>query len=133
MSEQEKQLRAISLILYNYVKSLNNKINFQTKYRGILFWGCSGIVILFSIILIIVIFYTIKNIATLDALGVTTIIAAMFSFITSIFGLIHTITKYCFPENDESDIIKIVELIQNYDLESIKETNRIAKNNNLQD
>lgn len=54
-------------------------------------------------------------------------ITAMLSLVVSILDLIRVITKYCFPENDEEYIVKIVESIQNNDLEKFKEINRSAE------
>lgn len=45
------------------------------------------------------------------------IIASLVSLIVSILQLVHTITKYCFPEKDDEYILKIVDSIQKNDLE----------------
>lgn len=59
------------------------------------------------------------------------IITASVSFISLVIGLLTIITKYFFPENDEQYITKIVETIQQNDLENKKEN---AKNvNTLED
>ena len=49
------------------------------------------------------------------------------SFISLVIGLLTIITKYFFPESDEQYITKIVETIQQNDLENKKEN---AKNVN---
>lgn len=44
-------------------------------------------------------------------------ITACVSFLTLIIGLLKIITKYCFPENDEEYVTKIVQSIQKNDLQ----------------
>ena len=46
------------------------------------------------------------------------------TFLTLIVGILKIITKYVFPVNDEEYITRIVELIQNNDLENKKENIR---------
>ena len=44
--------------------------------------------------------------------------------------LLQTITKYIFPENEEEYITRIVEMIQNNDLENKKENIRVQGKGN---
>lgn len=60
--------------------------------------------------------------------NVVALIAANLSLVVSIIELVRIITKYCFPENDEEYIVKIVESVQANDLETYKESNRIDIN-----
>ena len=66
----------------------------------------------------------IENASSIEISGAVAIITAVISLVVSILELIHTITKYCFPQNDEEYIVRIVESIQNNDLERTKEYNR---------
>lgn len=56
-----------------------------------------------------------------------TVITTLVSLVVSILELVHIITKYCFPENDEEYIVQIVNSIQDNDLAKIKESNRAAE------
>ena len=64
----------------------------------------------------------------MDMSNVVALIAANLSLVVSIIELVRIITKYCFPENDEEYIVKIVESVQANDLETYKESNRIDIN-----
>lgn len=125
--EEKDRSRSISAILRYYGESYRNKVDFQRRYRKILFWGCSGIIVIFAIAVLCVLGYALMNVGTLDISGVVAIITATLSLVVSILELVKIITKYCFPENDEEYIVKIVESIQANDLEKYKETNRSAE------
>ncbi len=58
-------------------------------------------------------------------------ISVCVTFLGLIVGLLQIITKYVFPENEEEYITRIVELIQNNDLENKKENIKVhVKANN---
>ncbi len=122
--EEKNRSRSISTILRYYGESYKNKIDFQRRYRKVLTIGCGIITVVFAIALLLVVKYAVKNASELDISGIVTIITAIISLVVSILDLIRTITKYCFPENDEEYIVKIVESIQTNDLEKYKEHNR---------
>lgn len=122
MSEHEKRhSQSITNILRDYEYSYRNKVNFQKTYRKILFWGCSILIILFAAVSVWSLHYGVVQASVLKLEGVATIIAAVISLIVSILKLVHTITKYCFPEKDDEYILKIVDSIQKNDLERAKE------------
>lgn len=125
--DQKERSRAISAILRHYEHSYKNKVDFQCRYRKILFWGCSLIIIAFVGATLCVLNYAIHNIDSIDISGVATVITATLSLVISIMSLVQTITKYCFPKNDEEYIVRIVESIQGNDLERTKELNRAAE------
>lgn len=125
--EEKDRSRSISAILRYYGESYKNKVDFQRRYRKFLFWGCSSIIVLFAIAVLQVLKYALQNAATLDFSGVAAIVTATLSLVVSILELVKIITKYCFPENDEEYIVKIVESIQTNDLEKYKEANRTAE------
>ena len=125
--EEKDRSRSISSILSYYDESYRSKVAFQNRYRKILFWGSSGIILLFAISVLLVLRCALKSAGVLNISGVAVMITAMLSLVVSILDLIRVITKYCFPENDEEYIVKIVESIQNNDLEKFKEVNRSAE------
>lgn len=123
--EHEKaRSQSISLILDHYERAYNQKAIFQNRYRVILFWGCSVIVIAFTFAVLYALIFTIYSASTLNLKGLTGTITAMISLVVSILKLVETITKYCFPENDDQYIIKIVDSVQNTDLKRMMEVNR---------
>ena len=61
----------------------------------------------------------------MEAGDVVSFATACVSFLTLIVGLLHIVTKYVFPENDEEYITRIVEMIQTNDLKNKQEN---AKN-----
>ena len=52
------------------------------------------------------------------------LVSVCVTFLTLIVGILQTITKYVFPEKEEEYITRIVEIIQNNDLENKKENIR---------
>lgn len=125
--EQKNRSHYISSILGHYERAYRNKATFQNRYRKILFWGCAAIILLFAAAILLILKKAADNIVNLDLTGVVALITAMASLAGSILSLVHTITKYCFPENDEEYIVNIVRSIQENDLEKIKEANRAAE------
>lgn len=125
--DQKEREHSISSILAHYDYSYQNKVNFQRRYRKILFWGCSSIAIVFTIAVLMVLNRAITSANDFAVAGVITIITGILSLVGSILELIHIITKYCFPENDDEYIINIVKSVQSNDLEKYKEYNRAAE------
>lgn len=124
---QKEHTYAITAILNSYKESYHNKTKFQERYRIILFWGCSGIIVIFMFAVLYVLRLSVMAANDFSVPGVITIVTGILSLIVSILELVHIITKYCFPENDEEYIINIVKSIQEHDLEIIKETNRASE------
>lgn len=122
--EEKDRSRSISTILRYYGQSYKNKIEFQKRYRKVLLIGCGVITVIFAVAVLFVVYYAIRNANALDISGIITIITAIISLVVSILDLVRTMTKYCFPENDEEYIVKIVEAVQTNDLEKYKEHNR---------
>ena len=127
LEERKNRDRCISAILDHYKASYRDKVNFQHKYRRILFWGCSVVVILFVIAIFVVLKYVLRGSEETNVANVVALITANLSLVASIIELIRIITRYCFPENDEEYIVKIVESIQTNDLELYKESNHSEK------
>ena len=73
------------------------------------------------------ILYQLNNSNTVEYL--LRLIPICITFITLIIGTLNIIVKYVFPEKEEEYITKIVELIQNNDLEHKKENIKCNQNN----
>lgn len=125
--EQKNRAHSISTILSHYEHSYDHKVRFQKRYRKILFWGCSTIIVLFAVSILCILYYAVSHSATIELAGVATVITAVLSLVVSMLELVHTITKYCFPENDDEYIVRIVESIQTNALETLRESNRAAE------
>ncbi len=120
-SQQKRRDAKISELLDSYVRAYNNKINTQKLYRKVLFWGCSLLIVFFSLGIVYTAFQTLKLLGKVDVSSLLSIITICITLLTSIIGLIQIITKFCFPEDDEKYITTIVESIQKNDLENKKE------------
>ena len=114
---ERRHSQSISNILRDYEVSYRNKVNFQKVYRKILFWGCSALIAAFAAATIWLLRYGVIQASVLKLESVATIVASLVSLIVSILQLVHTITKYCFPEKDDEYILKIVDSVQSNDLE----------------
>lgn len=125
--EQKHRDTEVTKLLVAYVKTYENKIERNSHKQDILFYTCLAIIDVFAIIFIAAIVAAFLRITSVSYTGLATIITASVSFISLVIGLLTIITKYFFPENDEQYITKIVETIQQNDLENKKEN---AKNVN---
>ena len=111
----------ITELLSTYVKAYDYKSKSNKWYKGILFFICVGILLAFCVIFIVFICNVDFNGRANSAADVIQLISVCITFLGLIVGLLQTITKYVFPENEEEYITRIVELIQNNDLENKKE------------
>lgn len=75
-----------------------------------------GIISIFSLALFIVLVVFGFKISSVKVEDVISLVSVCVTFLASVLGLAKIITKYCFPENDEEYITKIVETIQANDL-----------------
>lgn len=116
--EQKARDCEITKLLRQYVVSYCEKVKTQKTYRKVLLILCSSIIGLFSIALLFLLLYLGVNSSSVDITGVASLISICITFLISILGLAQIITKYCFPENDEEYISKIVETIQANDLQN---------------
>ena len=117
--EQKKRDVKISELLTQYVKAYSEKVSFVISKRNaiveLLLWAISILII--TIVVITFIFCFAKNGIEENLIA---IISSYVSILSLIFGLLTTITKYIFPENDEKYITEIVSSIQKNDLENKK-------------
>lgn len=119
--EQKERDEKITELLDLYVSAYDNKTKVQQSYRKVLFWGGSGFIGIFAIVIAIISIIAVTNANEIGINGLVSIISALATLLTSVIGLIHIITKFCFPVNDEQYITQIVESIQKNDLENKKE------------
>lgn len=74
--------------------------------------------------------YFLCNLRNIDSKEyILKILPICITFITLIIGTLKIIVKYVFPEKEEEYITKIVEIIQNNDLEHKKENIRCNQSN----
>lgn len=125
--EQKQRDTEVTRLLAAYVKTYEKKTERNTLKQDILFYSCLAIIGIFTIVFVVAIIVAFLRITSVSYTGLATIITASVSFIALVIGLLTIITKYFFPENDEQYITKIVETIQQNDLENKKEN---AKNSN---
>lgn len=116
--EQKARDCEITKLLRQYVLSYSEKVKKQKTYRAVLLILCSSIIALFSIAFLALLMYFGFNSSSLNTTGTVGLISVCVTFLTSILGLAQIITKYCFPENDEEYISKIVETIQANDFQN---------------
>lgn len=113
--------KAVTEILQHYSLAYIDKIGFQERGRKVLFWGLGIVVVVLVAALLIIAFCLLRDVEMINAAGAAAIISAFLSFSVSIIELVKIITKYCFPENGEEYIVKIVESVQNNDFKTLQE------------
>lgn len=124
---KHEHARAITSILKNFDSSYQAKVLFQSNNRNVLFWSLICVVGLFSLAIIVVVIYTLFASKQFSYADVASIITVLVSLVVSVLELVKIIVQYCFPDKDEEYIVKIVESIQNNDLERFKELNRTTE------
>lgn len=125
--QQKSRDRKITELLSIYVKTYDYKSKSNKWYKGILFFICIGILVAFCISFIVFVCNVDFNGETSSVANVIQLISVCITFLGLIVGLLQTITKYVFPENEEEYITRIVELIQNNDLENKKENIKVQR------
>lgn len=123
--QQKSRDSKITELLSTYVEVYNYKSKSNKWYKGILFFICVGILIAFCISFIVFICNVDFNGESNSVANVIQLISVCITFLGLIVGLLQTITKYVFPENEEEYITRIVELIQTNDLENKKENIKV--------
>lgn len=124
--EQRIRDREITNLLQEYV----NYYRFKTASNGwikkILFIICIVILCLFALSLLSLIWKYACSKQASSTEDVVQLITVSITFITLVFEILKIITQYIFPSNDEEYITRIVELIQNNDLENKRENIKIG-------
>lgn len=115
--EQKTRDGLVTVLLKKYVDAYSNKISTQKRYRAVLLLLSASIIVLFSIAFLVLLLRSCFWPSQSHPESVVTLVSACVTFLVSVLGLTQVIAKYCFPENDEAYISKIVESIQNNDLQ----------------
>lgn len=123
--EQKQRDKYVSALLKSYVSNYENKIKKNMAYKGALFYVFLTLTALSTLIFIGCICYLSSNLKNLDTIEyLLKILPISITFLSLIIGTLKIIVKYVFPEKEEEYITKIVEIIQNNDLEHKKENIR---------
>ncbi len=119
--QQRSRDKKVTELLNQYVDGYVYKNKSNKWYKGILFGCCCVILVTFSVVFIVLICNI--NFGTKDNSinELVELISICITFLTLIVGILKIITKYVFPENEEEYITRIVEIIQNNDLENKKQ------------
>lgn len=119
-TEQKERDKKITILLESYINAYKSKIKVQKFLRFILFIVCISIIVGFAWVFI----SKIKNIdfitSSIEVSNLVSLISICATFIASVVGILHTIAKYCFPENDEKYITDIVKAVQENDFNNKK-------------
>ena len=100
----------------------------MNKWFKILLFALSCIILcVFSCIFVYLLMnmYKIDNKNTIA--GIVQTVSVCVTFLTMVVGILKIITKYVFSDKDEEYITKIVEIIQNNDLENKKENRKTSR------
>ena len=128
-NQQRVRDKKITDLLSKYVDTYSYKSESNKWYKGILFGICVLILMLFSVVFVVLIFKIDITKAQVSTEGVIQFISVCVTFLTLIVSILKIITKYVFPEKEEEYITRIVEIIQNNDLENKKENIKVKANN----
>lgn len=129
--QQKVRDRKITNLLSTYVQAYEYKSKSNKWYKGILFSVCVGILVAFCVTFMVFICNVDFKGDSDSVADVVQLISVCITFLGLIVGLLKTITKYVFPENEEEYITRIVELIQNNDLENKKENIKVQGKGNI--
>ncbi len=129
-NQQKERDKNITELLKLYVQAYRYKNISNKWYKNILFVACISILITFVIAFIVLIqkFGYDSNNANIESM--IQIISVCVTFLALIISILKIITKYVFPINEEEYITRIVELIQNNDLEHKKENIKVKSTDN---
>lgn len=118
--EEQKRDEMITGLLGIYVDAYESKVEENKGYRKQIFGVCIRIVSLFAVILAAMPFLALSGEMGME--DVVAFVTACVSFLALIIGLLHIVTEYVFPKDNERYITDIVKAIQENDLENRKET-----------
>ena len=127
--QQRARDKKITELLQLYVDAYNYKNKSNKWYKGILFGVCIFILLAFTVTLVVLVVKFNGSSDEKSIESVIQLITACITFLTLIVSILKIITKYVFPANDEEYITRIVEIIQNNDLENKKENIRVRISN----
>ena len=125
--EQRKRDKKVTELLEQYVEGYKYKNKSNKWYKGILFGFSCLILFVFSVVFIFLILNIDFAPESVSSAIVVEVITVCITFLSLIVGILTIIAKYVFPENEEEYITRIVEIIQNNDLENKKENIRVQQ------
>ena len=123
--EQRLRDRKVTELLNEYVDVYKSKNESNKRYKNVLFWCNCIILVAFSIVFLYIISHVDFMGETVSIASVAEVISVCVTFLALIVKMLETITKYVFPEKEDEYITRIVEIIQNNDLENKKENIRV--------
>lgn len=130
--QQRLRDKKVTELLNHYVRGYKYKIQSNKWYKGILL-GCSCVILLaFSSVFIFLILKMDFTNQNGSFASLAEVISVCITFLSLIIGILTVIAKYVFPEHEEEYITRIVEIIQNNDLENKKE-NIMAQRKRVQE
>lgn len=119
--QQKRRDRKITKLLSAYVEAYIRKSESNKEYKALLLYIYISILGIFCISFIAFIYRMCFNVSPDSVPGAIQLMSVCVTFLGLIVGLLQVITKYVFPEKEEEYITRIVELIQNNDLENKRE------------
>ena len=122
--QQKKRDEKITELLNHYVDAYRYKVKSGKWFRPIIFVLCMAIIAAFAVALVWLVCRVTTTDTAIEISDLVAFVTACITFLALIVELLKIITKYFFPENDEQYITKIVESIQNNDLENKRENAR---------
>ncbi len=124
--EQKKRDEFVTELLKEYVGFYKGKVSDNKRYKKVLFYVSITLLIIVSLGfgLLLWEFLVHDNLNN----GIFKFVSTSVTFLSLIIGILMIITKYVFLENDEEYITKIVEMIQNNDLQNKKENIKVQSN-----
>ncbi len=115
--QQKIRDKYISKLLKHYVTSYRFKVKSNKWYKGILFGFSLFLLLVFSFAFAVLLYVNFTD----EVNKSTELISICVTFLSLIISVLLVITKYVFPPEEEQYITKIVEIIQNNDLENKRE------------
>lgn len=116
--QQRHRDERISDLLDEYTESYKDKRRFREQARSDLFLLCTAIIVGASVLFGLLVCKVLISPQTMEIAELGTFITACVGFLVLVIKLLEIITRYCFPENDEEYITRIVQSIQENDLQN---------------
>lgn len=133
--QQRLRDKEVTKLLEYYTAGYKSKVKMNKAFKITLFIVCCLILSIFSGIFSYLLF-NMKKVTDENVIsGIVQTITVCITFLTLVVSILKIITRYVFSDKDEEYITKIVEIIQNNDLENKKQNIMVKskiKINNLE-
>ena len=126
-AEQIKRDKKITRLLDAYIRFYEKKSAHSTMCRYLILIPCMAIICGCAFALTWLCVMTLSAEQDLDLEKLAAFITACAAFPIAIIGILHIITEYFFPKEDEKYITDIVKLVQKNDLKNRKESARFEE------